>query len=42
MAGGTLQVEIDENWEVYVTGEVCYVASVTLSSEFTEKVHLST
>lgn len=38
MPGGDLQVEIDENWDVYMTGEVFYVAKVSLSSEFTEKL----
>lgn len=36
MPGGDLQVEIGEDWEVYMVGEVFYVASVTLSNEFTE------
>ena len=38
MPGGDLQVEIDENWDVYMTGEVFYVAKISLSSEFTEKL----
>lgn len=38
MPGGELQVEIDENWDVYMTGEVFYVAKIALSSEFTEKL----
>lgn len=38
MPGGELQVEIDDNWEVYMTGDVFYVAKVTLSSEFAEKL----
>lgn len=38
MPGGELQVEIDENWDVYMTGEVFYVAKIELSSEFGEKL----
>lgn len=38
MPGGELQVEIGEDWEVYMTGDVFYVAKVTLSSEFAEKL----
>ena len=38
MPGGDLQVEIDENWQAYMTGDVFYVAKVTLSSEFAEKL----
>jgi diaminopimelate epimerase len=38
MPGGDLQVEIDENWEAYMTGEVFYVAKVSLSNEFVEKL----
>lgn len=38
MPGGELQVEIDENWEVYMTGEVFYVARIDLSNEFVEKL----
>lgn len=38
MPGGELQVEIGDDWEVYMTGDVCYVANVTLSSEFAEKL----
>lgn len=38
MPGGELQVEIDENWEVYMTGEVFYVAKIDLSNEFAEKL----
>lgn len=36
MPGGELQIEIGDDWEVYMTGDVFYVASVTLSSGFTE------
>ncbi|GAA0807504.1 diaminopimelate epimerase [Faecalicatena orotica] len=38
MPGGELQVEIDENWDVYMTGEVFYVAKICLSNEFVEKL----
>ena len=38
MPGGKLQVEIDDNWEVYMTGEVFYVAKISLSNEFVEKL----
>ncbi len=36
MPGGELQIEIDENWEAYMTGDVFYVAEIRLSSEFAE------
>lgn len=36
MPGGQLQVEIQEDWEVFMTGDVFYVGRITLSSEFTE------
>ncbi len=36
MAGGTLLIEIDENGEIYMTGDVFYVGSIKLSSEFGE------
>lgn len=42
MPGGELQVEIDENWDVYMTGEVFYVAKICLSSEFAEKLRAIT
>lgn len=38
MPGGELQVEIEDDWSVYMTGEVFYVAQICLSSEFTEKL----
>lgn len=38
MPGGDLQVEIDENWNVFMTGEVFYVAKIALSNEFVEKL----
>ena len=36
MPGGELQVEIGEDWEAYMTGDVFYVAEVRLSNEFAE------
>lgn len=36
MPGGELQVEIGDDWEAYMTGDVFYVAAVKLSSEFVE------
>lgn len=36
MPGGDLQVEITDDWNVYMTGEVFYVAEIKLSTEFTE------
>ena len=34
MPGGELQVEIEEDWNVFMTGDVFYVAKITLSNEF--------
>ena len=36
MPGGDLQVEITDDWNIYMTGEVFYVAEIKLSTEFTE------
>ncbi len=36
MPGGDLSVEIADDGEVYMTGDVFYVAKLTLSNEFTE------
>lgn len=36
MPGGELQIEIDENWKAYMTGEVFYVAEIRLGNEFAE------
>jgi len=36
MPGGNLQIEIDDEWNVFMTGEVFYVAKITLSNEFAE------
>ena len=38
MPGGDLQVEIEDDFTVYMTGDVFYVAKITLSSEFAEKL----
>lgn len=38
MPGGDLQVEIADDWEVYMTGDVFYVAKISLSNEFVEKL----
>lgn len=38
MPGGDLQVEIDRDWNVFMTGEVFYVAQIVLSSEFSERL----
>lgn len=40
MPGGELMIEIDENWNVYMIGEVFYVAKIKLSNEFTEKLRI--
>ena len=29
MPGGELQVEVDDNWETYLTGDVFYVAKIS-------------
>ena len=36
MPGGELTVEIDDDWNVSMTGNVCYIAKMVLSSDFTE------
>ena len=36
MPGGDLTVEIDDDWNVSMTGNVCYIAKMVLSSDFTE------
>lgn len=38
MPGGELQIEIDDDWGVYMTGDVFYVANIHLGSEFGEKL----
>ena len=36
MPGGDLQVEIADDWNVYITGDVFYIAEIKLSTEFSE------
>ena len=38
MPGGNLQIEIDDDWKVYMVGDVFYIGKITLSSEFAEKL----
>ena len=38
MPGGELIVEIEDDWTVYMTGDVFYVAKISLSNEFVEKL----
>jgi diaminopimelate epimerase len=38
MPGGELVVEVEDDWNVYMTGDVFYVAKITLSTEFVEKL----
>ena len=38
MPGGELQVEVEDDWNVYMTGDVFYIAKVTLSNEFAERL----
>ncbi len=38
MAGGDLQVEIEDDWKVYLTGDAFYVGKIKLSSEFVEMI----
>ncbi len=38
MPGGTLQIEIDEEWNAYMTGDVSYIGSMHLGNEFVEKI----
>ncbi|MCI8293050.1 MAG: diaminopimelate epimerase [Hespellia sp.] len=40
MPGGELLVEIDENWQAYMTGDVFYIAKICLSNEFGERLRL--
>ena len=37
MPGGELQVEIEDDWTVYMTGDVFYVAKITLSNRSTHR-----
>lgn len=38
MPGGSLQIEIDDEGIVYMTGEVSYIARIVVSGEFSEKL----
>ncbi len=38
MPGGDLQVEIEDDWNVYMTGDVFYVSRDILSNEFVEEL----
>lgn len=39
MPGGELQVEIDQDYNAFMTGDVFYLAKLTLSNEFVEKLN---
>ena len=41
MPGGELQIEIETDWQVYMTGEVFYLAKITLGNEFAQMLNLS-
>ena len=38
--GGDLQVEIADDWNVYITGDVFYIAEIKLSTEFSEMLRV--
>ena len=40
MPGGNLQVEITDDWNVYITGDVFYIAEIKLSTEFSEMLRV--
>lgn len=40
MPGGNLQVEIADDWNVYITGDVFYIAEIKLSTEFSEMLRV--
>lgn len=40
MPGGELQVEIADDWNVYITGDVFYIAEIKLSTEFSEMLRV--
>ena len=40
MPGGDLQVEITDDWNVYITGDVLYIAEIKLSTEFSEMLRV--
>jgi len=41
MPGGSLQVEVEEDWSVYMIGDVFYIAEIILSNEFVEKLRVA-
>lgn len=40
MPGGDLQVEIADDWNVYIIGDVFYIAEIKLSTEFSEMLRV--
>ena len=38
MPGGSLQIEVEEDWSVYMIGDVFYIAEIVLSDEFMKKL----
>lgn len=40
MPGGDLQVEIADDWNVYITGDVFYIAEIKLSTEFSDMLRV--
>ena len=38
MPGGSLEIEVEEDWSVYMIGDVSYIAKNILSSEFAEEL----
>lgn len=40
MPGGDLRVEITDDWNVYITGDVFYIAEIKLSTEFSEMLRV--
>ena len=40
MPGGDLQVEIADDWNVHITGDVFYIAEIKLSTEFSEMLRV--
>ena len=40
MPGGNLQIEIDDHYEVTMTGSVSYVGKMELGAEFIEENHI--
>jgi diaminopimelate epimerase len=40
MPGGSLQIEVEDDWSVYMIGDVFYIAKIILSNEFAEKLRV--